>query len=177
MRAAKWGTRDSGMTQTHRGVFGCRFQRTHSECAHLRKRPAVSALSATLQVRSCSSVSRRLWGRISERRTLNDDRNSCWITNYEELAPRFILRAAVTTASTHRYAPSSDTSLTFLFLSPREKHVIQITGSCRTPVCPSHVVSGALLFQTARNDEKHVLCSGMLDKLKILMRWRLSLVS
>lgn len=121
MRAAKWGTRDSGMTQTHRGVFGCRFQRTHSECAHLRKRPAVSALSATLQVRSCSSVWRRLWGRISERRTLNDDRNSCWITNYEELAPRFILRAAVTTASTHRYAPSSGhISNVPFFVTPRE---------------------------------------------------------
>lgn len=52
--------------------------------------------------------------------------------------------------------------------SPCGKHAIQISGLYRTPVRPSDRVSGALWFQIAPNDEKHVLCSGTADKLKIL---------
>ncbi len=78
-------------------------------------RPAVSAI--------CNLTSETLLLRLQtpERKDFktphfNNDWNFCWITNYEELFPRFILWAAVTIVSRHRYAPSSDTSLLVVLL-------------------------------------------------------------
>lgn len=71
----------------------------------------------------------------------NNEPNLCWITNYEKLVLRVILRAAVTAASARRPLTHNGTCC-----HPCEKHVIQITGLCRPPVGPSHTVSGALLF-------------------------------
>lgn len=107
-------------------------------------RPAVSALRAAARPSEHASE--------GGPRT-NNDWNSCWITNYEQPAPGVVPWAAVTTVSTHLYAPSSDTSRYFTL----RKHAIQISGLYRTPVRPSHRVSGALWYQIAPNDEKRVV--------------------